>query len=178
VNAVGTPYQRLKVLRHLFYKLDVADTFAWEKAVFSPFDGVVKTAHNDARDRTQLNLIRDLIQGLIIAPRSKSTDIGYFFGNHVVIESNDGIFALFAHLKQGSVAVKAGEPVTAGGLIGQVGNSGNSIQPHLHFQLTNEPDFSRAVPLPFVFESYQCQHKGEWLFKHCELPPDRKTFRV
>lgn len=39
---------------------------------------------------------------------------------------------LIAHLRPGSVVVAVGDQVKAGQLLGQVGNSGNSIEPHLH----------------------------------------------
>jgi len=54
-------------------------------------------------------------------------------GNHVVIQL-DGleVYVGLAHLMRGSVAVKAGERVSAGQPLGRVGNSGNTSEPHLH----------------------------------------------
>jgi murein DD-endopeptidase MepM/ murein hydrolase activator NlpD len=40
--------------------------------------------------------------------------------------------SLFSHLRKGSIAVKEGDRVEAGGFIAAVDNSGNSIQPYLH----------------------------------------------
>lgn len=57
-------------------------------------------------------------------------------GNHVVIRSTlaDGrvVNVILAHLKQGSVRVSLGADVRQGEVIGQVGNSGNTTEPHLH----------------------------------------------
>jgi hypothetical protein len=178
VNSKGAPYARLKLLRHLVYKLDVMETYAWEKEIFSPFDGkVVKVEHN-ASDRIDLNLFRDLFKGLVLARRNRKNDIGYFLGNYVVLVSREGIYALFAHIRQGSVVVHEGENVAAGQLIGQVGNSGNTIQPHLHFQLMQEHDVSRAIPLPFVFESCQIINDGVWESFSSKLPGNYAKFRV
>ena len=44
----------------------------------------------------------------------------------------EGVEVILAHLKQGSVAVTAGMKVNTGDVLGQVGNSGNTSQPHLH----------------------------------------------
>lgn len=52
-------------------------------------------------------------------------------GNHVLIACGDHVVAL-AHLMPGSVAVAAGEQVAVGAIVGRVGNSGNTSEPHLH----------------------------------------------
>lgn len=52
-------------------------------------------------------------------------------GNHVFIDCA-GVGVLLAHLKQDSIRVRAGEPVTLGQHLGRVGNSGRSTEPHLH----------------------------------------------
>jgi hypothetical protein len=72
-------------------------------------------------------------------------------GNYVVIRHAGGEFSHYGHLKQGSVRVKAGETVTRGQVIGRLGQTGNSTEPHLHFQLTDGPDpmYSRGIPILF-----------------------------
>ncbi|MEH3155431.1 MAG: M23 family metallopeptidase [Gordonia paraffinivorans] len=52
-------------------------------------------------------------------------------GNHVVIDTGRELVVL-AHLRHGSVAVSQGMTVAPGDPIGEVGNSGNSTEPHLH----------------------------------------------
>lgn len=54
------------------------------------------------------------------------------FGNTVVTRAGDGSCARFGHLK--TVAVKVGQALPLGALIGTVGSSGNSSGPHLHYQ--------------------------------------------
>ena len=56
---------------------------------------------------------------------------GNLAGNHIVI-SCQGVDLLLAHLKKGSLGVQAGDSVNVGTILGKVGNSGNSSQPHLH----------------------------------------------
>lgn len=72
-------------------------------------------------------------------------------GNHVVIDHGDGVFSLYAHVRRRTTTVEAGDRVTAGTVIGQVGNSGNTSEPHLHFQLMDRSAPLRAAGLPFVF---------------------------
>jgi len=72
-------------------------------------------------------------------------------GNYVVIRHAGGEYSHYAHLKQGSVRVKTGDAVKRGQGIAQLGQTGNSTEPHLHFQLTDGPDplYSRGVPILF-----------------------------
>ena len=71
-------------------------------------------------------------------------------GNHILIESN-GVEILLAHFKKGSIKVKVGEIVTTNTILGQVGNTGNTSEPHLHIHVENggEPNTilnGKAVP--------------------------------
>lgn len=59
------------------------------------------------------------------------------FGNRVILEHEDGVYSLYAHMIKPS-ALKAGDKVTQGQVIGYVGGTGktqNSYAPHLHFTL-------------------------------------------
>jgi hypothetical protein len=69
-------------------------------------------------------------------------------GNHVVLDLGGGRFAFYAHLQPGSLRVKVGDRVARGQVIGLVGNSGNSTEPHLHFHVSDgvSPLGSDGVP--------------------------------
>ena len=67
----------------------------------------------------------------------------------------DGNYAFYAHLKTGSVKVKPGDQLTTGQVIANLGNTGNTDAPHLHFHVMSTPDPLRSNGLPFVFESYK-----------------------
>ena len=74
-------------------------------------------------------------------------------GNYLVIDHGQGVYAMYAHLDVGSLRKKPGDPVRKREVIGKVGNTGHSTQPHLHFQLMDGPDFLRANGLPVAFEN-------------------------
>lgn len=83
-------------------------------------------------------------------PKESLTDINALLGNYVVIDHGQGVFSAYAHLKQDSAAVRAGDPVRRGQPIAALGNSGSSNFPHLHFQLMNAPDMhGEGVPALF-----------------------------
>lgn len=52
-------------------------------------------------------------------------------GNYIIVKCAD-VEVFVAHLRQGSAVIAAGEVVSPGQPLGQVGNSGNSLEPHLH----------------------------------------------
>ena len=67
-------------------------------------------------------------------------------GNHVVIDIGGGRYSGLAHLRPGSVAVRVGDTVRQGQQIGEVGNSGNTTEPHLHMQIQNFPGYDVITP--------------------------------
>jgi hypothetical protein len=85
--------------------------------------------------------------------RPPATDREHMAGNHVLLEC-DGIWVLLGHLQRGSVAVRAGQQTRAGQLVGQVGNTGNTDEPHLHVH-AQRPGAADAPfsgdPLPISF---------------------------
>lgn len=79
-------------------------------------------------------------------------------GNHVVQEISDGrggsYYAFYAHLKTGSVKVKPGDHLTSGQVIANLGNTGNTDAPHLHFHVMSTPDPLHSNGLPFVLKNF------------------------
>ncbi|GAB5526180.1 MAG: hypothetical protein Roseis2KO_40520 [Roseivirga sp.] len=76
----------------------------------------------------------------------------YVPGNTVIIKTANDEYLFFAHFKQSSIVVKQGQQVQQGQLLGLCGNSGNSSEPHLHFQIQNVEDLSRATPAKSFFD--------------------------
>jgi hypothetical protein len=84
-------------------------------------------------------------------------DLDAATGNFVVEDIGDGHFALYAHLQPGSVQVRPGERVQRGQALGLVGNTGNSDEPHLHFQVMDGPVPLAANGLPYVLDEFRLQ---------------------
>lgn len=76
-------------------------------------------------------------------------------GNTVVIRFSTGEFATYAHLQPGSIVVQKGDSVRTGQAIGRVGNSGNSLGPHLHFHVSDSAEPLRGEGLPFVLPEFR-----------------------
>jgi hypothetical protein len=76
-------------------------------------------------------------------------------GNSVTLDLGDHRYALYAHLQPGSIKVHPKERVRRGQVLGLVGNSGNSVAPHLHFQVTDGPSSLASNGLPYEIDEFQ-----------------------
>lgn len=105
--------------------------------ILAPCAGVV-VAHLDRRPDMPVPQVDQAVMG----------------GNHVALQCGD-VQVVLAHFRRGSVAVTRGERVSVGQKLGQVGNSGNSDQPHLHIHVQRPAtgaSLMAAEPLPFTIE--------------------------
>ena len=125
-------------------------------------DGTVVRAEDRQRD----HLSRSSLPGLLYLMFAEATvreiaGVRRIVGNHLVLDLGDGTHALYAHLKRGSLAVAEGEKVRAGQVVARCGNSGNSSEPHVHFQLMDGPDPVTARGIPFRWRGIGVPANGE-----------------
>lgn len=83
----------------------------------------------------------------------EETDTENIAGNHVALAVSDTEYVFIAHMQPGSVAVDVGDVVSAGDVIGAVGNSGNTSEPHIHIHLQDGPDLFagvESVPMDYL----------------------------
>ena len=120
------------------------DWFGFGTPVVAPGDGLVVESRNVGPDRGPNKVDWDEFK--------RNPKLGA--GNYVLIDHGHGEWSMLAHLKQGSVRVKAGDRVRQGQPIGQMGFSGDAITVHLHYQLQSGPEFA-VEGLPSVFSRYQ-----------------------
>ena len=95
--------------------------------------------------------------------RCSSGDCGE--ANYVILEHADGRRTLYWHLKQWTVAVSVGQTVTCGTYLGQMGSSGYSFGPHLHFGVqesnrSNGDPFDGPCSAPPTYWIDQGEHGG------------------
>ena len=75
-------------------------------------------------------------------------------GNAVLLKLGPGRYAVYDHLKQGSVRARAGERVKVGQVLAQVGNSGSTLAPHMHFHLMDGPVHNGAEGVPYELRAF------------------------
>ncbi len=130
------------------------DYYAFGKELYAPCDGEVVLV---------VDGVKDNIPGTL--------NPVYVPGNTVIIKTNLGEYAFFAHFKQHSIVVKQGQKVKAGELLGLCGNSGNSSEPHLHFHLQNVEDMNIAVGAKCYFEKIKVN--GELKIDYSPIKGDK-----
>ncbi|TDB97441.1 M23 family metallopeptidase [Actinomadura sp. 7K534] len=126
--------------------------------ITAPADGVVVQASGWQRDHWSRNswpaFLYLVVEGVLFRALLSyfTLSAGRFVaGNSVVLDLGDGVYAFLAHMRRGSVRVRKGDRVRAGDVLGEVGNSGNSSEPHLHFHLMDRRRPVAAAGLPFAF---------------------------
>ena len=110
-----------------------------------PLPGYTKitSGYNDTAERSHMHGAIDIagpgVYGArIVASASgkvifaNSSGFGGGYGSYVIIDHGNGISTLYAHMS--SVAVCVGQQVSQGQTIGNVGSTGISTGPHLHFE--------------------------------------------
>jgi hypothetical protein len=75
-------------------------------------------------------------------------------GNSVIVDIGRGLYALYAHMQDGSIIVREGQRITRGQQLGLVGNSGNTSAPHLHFHVMDGPSPMASEGVPYVIDSF------------------------
>jgi hypothetical protein len=80
-------------------------------------------------------------------------------GNSIILDLGQHRYAVYAHMQPQSIKVRQGESVKRGQTIGLVGNSGNSVAPHLHFQVSDAPESLSSNGLPYEIDDFQVSGK-------------------
>ena len=81
------------------------------------------------------------------------------YGNHVIIDHGYGYKTLYAHMKK--YAVKKGQKVKRGEVIGYVGSTGTSVAPHLHYEV--HKDGRKINPVNFYFNDLNSEEYEKML---------------
>jgi murein DD-endopeptidase MepM/ murein hydrolase activator NlpD len=128
-----------------------ADFPAFGEPVRSPVRGRVVDVRTGARDHRSRSSWAAYAYMMIEGMVRELAGSRFVVGNCVIVEADDGVYALVAHLHRGSATVRPGDEVRAGDVVGRCGNSGNSSEPHVHVQLMDHRWPVVAAGLPFVF---------------------------
>ncbi len=120
------------------------DYYAFGQEIVAPADGVVSYVVDGVHDNKPGEMNRMFVPG-----------------NLIVIKHSESEYSLFAHFKQNSIRVKVGDKVTRGQTLGLCGNSGNSSEAHLHFQVQNTPFFEDEASIKTFFERTIVKNSGK-----------------
>lgn len=138
-NAAGEAFKGKGELNEDWYGLGAP--------VLAPGDGRVVAMHQDQPDNV-------LGGANHFNPMEIKDRPMRFYGNYVVIDHGQGEFSLLGHVKQHSVTVHVGDAVKRGQPVAQIGSSGSSNNPHLHYELRTGADLN-VEGLPSSFSGYK-----------------------
>ena len=120
------------------------DYYAWGKEIVAAADGKVVIVVDGVPENV---------------PGAKN---GYHVpGNEIIVEHAPDLYSMYAHLRPGTLRVRAGQKVRKGQVLALCGNSGNSTEPHLHFQLQDGPRSETAWGVEPVFDGVRVVRDGK-----------------
>ncbi len=124
--------------------------YGYGASVHAPGSGVVVAVANEVPDNR-------IVDGALRYPRPPPAALNArLLGNHVVIDHENGEYSVLAHLRAGSVAVQAGDRVTRGDRLGEIGFSGDTgFHVHVHYHLASGADLFGTRALPAQFERFR-----------------------
>ncbi len=134
----------------------LSDYYIFQREIMAVGDGIVEETGNkfpEAEMSDPQNFSEEFFAELRKELVPKIGFKNFTCGNYIIINHNNGEFSFYGHLSEGSMQVKVGDEVKQGEIIGKVGNTGHSTEPHLHFHLMDSKDFLEANGLPLMFEN-------------------------
>ena len=139
------------------------DYYAYGADVLAAADGRVTSVANDQQEDPSAMQRPNETQEAYFARLQKeqgerlAKGLMAITGNYVMIDHGKNEYSLYAHLQPGSVGIRVGDQVKAGDVIGKLGSSGNSTEPHLHFHVCDKPDPLMCAGIPVNFSNITIQ---------------------
>lgn len=121
--------------------------YAFGENYLAPADGTVIEVVNDIRDNEPVGEMN----------REQP------YGNYVIIDHGNSEYSHLAHFKYGSIKVNEGDDVKQGDILGLVGNSGNSSEPHIHFHVADSPDLEDSKSIRINLVGHEDLIRGDFV---------------
>ena len=164
---------------YFFGGVPLESYYCFGQPVYAPFTGEVITVKNNTPDGENASGLHDqttaIRHSLFFNPKQDGFEA--IAGNYLLLKKSERAYAAFCHLQKDSIAVTEGEKISQGTYLGNVGHSGNSTEPHLHFQLMDSAIIESANGLPLVFETYEKYNGHSWEIINNQLPAAGERIR-
>lgn len=165
-------------LDYLLGRAGLSDFYGYAKPIYAPFKGNVVVASDGYRERQTFDMIHNflVVSRNVRAFNQNKIKLEDLAGNYVILQGEKA-YAVLVHMREGSVKVKCGDEINEGDSLGEVGHSGNSTMPHLHFHLMDNPDAFTAKGVPCSFKEYELYHQGKWIKVNNGIPKNNEIIR-
>lgn len=164
-------------LDYILGRVHLSDCYSYGKPIYAPFPGTVVEARDGYPERDPVQPLHDISVAFKNAwffnPHHNIQEVA---GNYLIIQGHE-VWAALVHMKTGSLQVKRGDEVDSGDHLGNIGHSGNSTAPHLHFQLMDGPDPLTARGIPCSFQEYELHQDNQWIPIEKGIPENKDRIR-
>lgn len=124
--------------------------YAFGKNMLAPANGVVVDVVNNIKDNDPVGEMNEENPA----------------GNYVIIDHGNEEYSFLVHFKYESIQVKEGDEVKTGDVLGLVGNSGNSSEPHIHFHVADSPDVNNSKSIRIDFNENSELIQGDFVSRN------------
>lgn len=124
--------------------------YCYAQMILAPADGIVQAISDRCADSK------------IMPDQSTDPLIKDIRGNFIVMKHAEQEYSVLCHLKPQSIRVQPGDFVKRLQPIAQCGNSGNTSEPHLHFQVQNSKNFFMADGIKIRFQAITGQPQPDY----------------
>ena len=166
-------------LQYLIAGMPLQKWYGWGQNIYAPKDGIIIDVKDGLKERKRLHILSDMFvalkNGLSFNP--DKSDLHSVVGNYIVMQIDNNVFAYLVHFKTDSICVKKGQQVNTGDLLGQVGHSGNSTMPHLHFHIMDSADPRIGNGIPCAFRQYERCTNNKWEEVNNGIPTSEERIR-
>lgn len=174
----GNPCYSISPFSYILAGVPVNRCYCYGSKIYAPCDGTVIELETHCREREKARLFSDFRRASVNSRFNPDrNDVQNLAGNFIIMEHSAGVYAAFCHLQPGSVTVAVGQAVKKGEVLGCIGHTGNSMFPHLHFQLMDSADMAAANGLPCAFEQYEIFNHGKWVNVYEGIPDATQRIR-
>jgi murein DD-endopeptidase MepM/ murein hydrolase activator NlpD len=167
--------------RYIVFGAPLSDFYGWGEPIHAPFNGKIIAALDGWPERGYLHILREVgivLKNELMVDVKRLEALRGVLGNYLIIKMDgSNVYALIAHARTGSIRVTKGDDVSVGTRLADVGHSGNSTAPHLHFHLMDGPNILSAQGIPCVFRNYEVRRDGNWLEVVNAVPAKREFIR-
>jgi len=177
-NHTPLKFYKKSILDYILGKVHLKDCYCYAKPIYAPISGIVVESSDGYPERDPVKPLNDisvLVKNAWFFDAQKKS-LREVAGNYVIIQGEEA-WASLVHMKTGSVKVNPGDNIKSGDLIGNVGHSGNSTAPHLHFQLMDGPDPITAKGIPCCFRKYELYQDNIWINLKNGIPKNNDRIR-
>ena len=139
--------------------------YCYGKNILAPADGIVVSTKNNFPDCRIMDTGQTDLD---------TTDIG---GNRIILKHTPNEYSAICHLMPGSIKVQKGQTVKRGDVIAKCGNSGNTTEPHVHFQIQSTAGFYSCLGLPLRFSHIQTKIYSKYSLMDTRPLPKKEDLR-